>query len=43
MEREDTPQTDIIDLGEASSATKGAWGFYSDEVLKQHMPGLSAE
>jgi hypothetical protein len=43
MEREQTPQTDIVDLGEASTTTKGAWGLYNDEVLKQHMPGLSVD
>lgn len=41
MEREKNVGPDLIDLGTATEETKGAWGAFSDEVLMQHMPGLS--
>jgi hypothetical protein len=33
----------LIDLGSATAATKGAIGFYSDDVLKRETPGISAD
>ena len=36
-----TPCPKLIDLGAASARTKGAIGFYTDEVLKRGTPGLS--
>jgi hypothetical protein len=41
MEREQEIGTELIDLGAASEATKGAWGYFSDEVLMHEKPGLS--
>lgn len=43
MKRKYKVRPDLIDLGRASGETKGATGFYSDEVLKREIPGLSAE
>jgi hypothetical protein len=42
MERKKPGQA-RIDLGAATKATRGAIGFYSDDVLKRETPGLSAE
>lgn len=33
----------LMGLGAATAETKGAIGFYSDDVLKRETPGLSAE
>ena len=41
MKREVEVRTDLIDLGMATEATKGAWGIFSDEVLMQEKPGLA--
>jgi hypothetical protein len=41
--RNDEVQTDVIDLGAATEATKGAWGMFSDEVLMHEKPGLSTD
>jgi hypothetical protein len=30
----------IIELGSAVTATRGPWGHFADDVLKQDMPGL---
>jgi len=42
MERK-KPGSNRIDLGTATKATRGAIGFYTDDVLKRETPGLSAE
>jgi hypothetical protein len=33
--------SDLVDLGPVTKVTRGAWGEFSDEILMQHMPGLS--
>lgn len=43
MEREDQLGPEVIDLGAATEATKGAWGIYLDEVLMHQEPGLSID
>lgn len=43
MERNDKPREDLIELGSVTAETKGATGFYSDEVLKRDIPGISAD
>jgi hypothetical protein len=44
MKSKTQSRSGLVDLGAASSETKGAIGFYSDDVLKRDTPpGLSAE
>lgn len=43
MKRHEQSRKDLIDLGSVTVETKGATGFYSDEVLKRDIPGISAE
>ena len=43
MKRGKKARSDLIDLGAATTETKGAIGFYSDDVLKRETPGLSNE
>lgn len=43
MTRDDEGREDLVDLGEAKVETKGAIGFYSDDVLKRETPGLAVE
>lgn len=40
MERETWVEPEIIDLGEASEETRGAWGLLSDEILMHMSAGL---
>lgn len=41
MNRTDEARLDVIELGVATEATRGASGIYSDEVLMRSMPGLA--
>ena len=41
MERNDQPRADVIDLGSASTETKGSFGPYGDVGLTQPTLGLS--
>ena len=44
MKRKTQSRSEFVDLGAATSETKGAIGFYSDDVLKRDTPpGLSVE
>lgn len=43
MEREQEVRSDLIDMGAATSETRGAIGSFGDEVLRQLTPGLSNE
>ena len=44
MKRKSQRRSGSIDLGAATSETKGAIGFYSDDVLKRETPsGLLSE
>ena len=43
MERKKEARSDLIEMGAASEATQGAWGNYTDEVLRHEMPGLSRD
>ena len=43
MEREQDKNADVIELGAAAAATRGAWGIYVDEMLMQDKPGLSSD
>jgi hypothetical protein len=43
MKREQEIGSELIDLGAATEATRGAWGYFSDEVLMHEKPGLSTD
>ena len=43
MKRDKQRRRNLIDLGSATAETKGAVGFYTDEVLKRDIPNLSAD
>jgi hypothetical protein len=43
MKQQKASRTALVPLARATSATRGAWGNYRDEILMQERPGLSID